>query len=402
MKDDAFNKMAPGHLEQIPEGVKAFVPDPLPPPSFDFSGCAELLEGAAGALYGLNRLVGSITSGDMLVQSFLRREAIRSSAIEGTRTQYGEMLLFELNETDEPTLNVDDAKQVWNNLAAFKHAWNLLDSIPVTERLLRETHGVLFDDANRLTKRPGEYRTTSTFIGRQLETMQQSFEAARFVPPPARHVGQAMRDLENFINLPENNAHLPRYQAALLHYQFETIHPFADGNGRIGRLAIALLLKLRGKLSMPVLCLSAYMDEHRDEYTDRMLGVSQRGEWVEWVRFFLRGVKEQAEEDVERCQRLMALRQSYLENLVHEKRIPFGVIDALFRMPAVTIPSVGKLMGTTYAPARRVCKRASSTRCAERSYWEEDKPRLFRTTNNRLGREAVAKSPNSGFGHDVI
>lgn len=356
MDESLFTRDAPGHLEPIMEGVNAFVPDPLPPPiaSFDPSSCAEISEQSALAIGGLGRLVESITSGRMLIDSFLRREAIRSSTIEGTQTQLRELLLFEVGENVQDTIDSEDAAQVLRNLSSLHRGLELVEAGPLIGRVLREAHSVLFSDDSRILKRPGEYRTGLTRIGgRNLENVRDSFLDARFVPPPASHVQQAMKDLEEFINLREKHRHLPvLVRAALMHYQFETIHPFADGNGRIGRLAVTLLLKAHGLMPQPILCLSAYMDEHREEYTDRMLAVSQRGEWTEWVRFFLRGVKEQANDDIKRCKRLMNLRQTYLE-LSDQKKVPVALVDYLFGYPALTIPMAAKLMGTTYQPGKR-------------------------------------------------
>ncbi len=349
MREADFTKASPGQLEAIREGVMAFVPDPLPPPksAFDPAAVLPVAEEAAMALGGLNNLIQALPNTSVVVKSFLRREAVRSSMIEGTKTQLGQLLLFEVGETPDNPADSEDADQVRRNLEACETGLQLIEKSPLYGGLLRKVHAVLFDGMNRLTKRPGEFRNTSSRIG------GNDFHDARFIPPPAEQVPEAMKALDSFVNDPAKHSQLPvLIQSALMHYQFEAIHPFADGNGRIGRLALSLLLRQRGVLRQPILCLSDYMDQHREEYVTRMLGVSQRGDWKRWVEFFLRGVAEQAKDDSARCMRLLELRNTYL-TLCDESNVPLAVIDSLFRFPATTVPRVAQALEVSYPTASR-------------------------------------------------
>ena len=354
MRKQDFTDDSPGHLEPIPEGVDAFVPDPLPPPAVNFSNHAALIDNASLALGGLRQALTNSPSPELVTNSFFRREAVRSSKIEGTHTQLGQLLLFEVGETEQQFNDAEDAEQVERNLKAIHRGLELVDKLPLYGRVFREIHAVLFEGANKLIKRPGEYRESSTRIGGPVAgSVKESFAAARFIPPPHGRIQQCMKDLEDFINLPAKHGGLPLIvQLAFVHYQFETIHPFCDGNGRIGRLAISLLLKSRGAFDIPILCLSAYMDEHRDEYTDLMLGVSQRGVWGSWIEFFAKGIQAQADEDAKKCQRLIALRDEYLA-CCDTHRIPMVVADNLCTFPVTTISKVADATGKTFPTAQK-------------------------------------------------
>lgn len=380
MKRTDFTTDAPGHFDQIPEGVEAFVPDALPPPraAFDPLSCAGLVDEAMANLGALRHGINTTPGATRLIDSFMRREAVRSSKIEGTHTQLSELLLFEIGEAGAEPGDAEDAEQVRRNLDAFHLGLAQVENLQLTGRIFREMHALLLDGSP--AKLPGQYRRTSSRIGgRILDTPRESFEDARFVPPPASQVQQCMKELEEFINIPTKYNQLPLLvQAALLHYQFETIHPFSDGNGRIGRLAIALLLKVRGLLPQPILCLSAYMDRHHEEYTDRMLAVSQRGEWREWVGFFINGVKEQATEDSERCRRLMLLRDSYLR-MCDKGSVSVVVVDSLFQFPVTTISKVAELQGSGFN---------AGTRCVAEL---EQAGMLFEVTGRKTNRIYIAQ-----------
>jgi Fic family protein len=356
MRKRDFTADSPGQLESIPEGADAFVPDPLPPPagSIDLAAHMTLADEAAFALGGLNHAVSSTPGAALLVDSFLRREAVRSSKIEGTRTQLGQLLMFEIGETESEFTDAVDAEQVERNLQAIHRGLELTETLPLCGRLFREIHGVLFEGTSKILKMPGEYRASSTRIGgRDLGTIKESYQDARFIPPPHSRIAQCMKDLEDFINLPEKNEHLPIVvQMALVHYQFETIHPFCDGNGRIGRLITSLLLKARGRLLQPILCLSAYMDENRDAYTDLMLAVSQKGDWDRWINFFLTGIREQAKEDTARCAELVRLHDQYLD-LCDSHKIPIYVTNSLFSFPVTSITRLRDIEGVSHPTASR-------------------------------------------------
>ena len=213
---------------------------------------------------------------------------------------------------------------------------------PLSLRFIREVHDVLMHGVRGGNKRPGEFRPCDVRIGRTTE----SWEDSRFVPPTHTALPDILRDFERFLNVPPD---LPVVaQVALAHYQFETIHPFMDGNGRVGRLLITLMLCARGCLSEPLLYLSAFFEHHDDEYRRHLLDISRNGTWGEWIRFVARGVIEQGRDAAARAARLIDLLRSY------QRRVPkaIALIDELFASPYITIPTAARVLGKTY-PARK-------------------------------------------------
>lgn len=280
-------------------------------------------ERALGELAGVGQM---LPNPHLLINPFLRREAVLSSRIEGTVTDLQQLLLFEaeaVEASDEAA--VADAREVSNYVRALEYGLRRLRDMPVSLWLIRDLHAQLLEDVRGEDQRPGEFRDRQNYIGAR----RQPIQSARFVPPPAHEVQTAMADLEQYVLAQHEIPFL--IKLALIHYQFETIHPFMDGNGRIGRLLITLLLCERAYLPAPLLYLSAYFERHRDEYVDGLLGVSQRGAWEEWVAFFLRGIAEQSRDAIRRSQRLLALQQSYHHKL-HQARgtaPQFQLVDEL-------------------------------------------------------------------------
>lgn len=277
-----------------PDGYAAFVPHPLPPdpPLFLDGATQQLLDRANQALGRLDGMTLLLPDPDTLLYTYVRKEAVLSSQIEGTQSSLSDLLLFENDAT--PGVPMEDVTETSNYLAAMQHGLEAIEQqrLPLSSRLLREIHTILLHEARGGDKARGEFRRVQNWLG---GTRPQN---ARFVPPPANVVADAMSALERFLHDDPSPQPL-LVKAALAHAQFETIHPFLDGNGRVGRLLITLLLCAEKVLSRPLLYLSLYFKRHRDVYYERLQRVRTHGEWEPWVTFFLEGVIEVAQETTE-------------------------------------------------------------------------------------------------------
>lgn len=273
------------------DGYAAFIPRPLPPdPPLVLDGAIQqLLDRANQALGRLDGMTVLLPDPDTLLYTYVRKEAVLSSQIEGTQSSLSDLLLFENDAT--PGVPMEDVQETSNYLAAMRHGLDAIaeERLPLSSRLLREIHTILLHETRGGEKARGDFRRVQNWLG---GTRPQN---ARFVPPPANVVPDAMSDLERFIH--DDQVALPLLvKAALAHAQFETIHPFLDGNGRVGRLLITLMLCAEGVLDRPLLYLSLYFKRHRDVYYDRLQRIRTHGEWEPWLRFFLEGVTEVAQE----------------------------------------------------------------------------------------------------------
>lgn len=280
------------------EQVRAFVPDPLPPnpPLVMSEGLQPSLEAALLALGRLDGVSALLPDKTLFLYAYVRREAVLSSQIEGTQSSLSDLLLFELDEA--PGVPLVDVMEVSNYVAALDHGMmRLREGFPLSNRLIREAHGVLLSRGRGRGQHPGEFRVSQNWIG---GTRPGN---AAFVPPPPAAVQDCMAALERFLHAGDDGLPL-LVRAALAHVQFETIHPFLDGNGRIGRLLIALLLCHGGVLREPLLYLSLYLKRHRQTYYERLDRVRTRGEWEEWLAFFLEGVRQVADGAVGTAERL--------------------------------------------------------------------------------------------------
>ena len=282
------------------EQVRAFVPAPLPPdPPLRLDGpLQQALEGANLALGRLDGISGLLPDPALFLYSYVRREAVLSSQIEGTQSSLSNLLLFELEEA--PGAPLDDVREVSNYVAAFDHGLGRLKDLPLSNRLIREIHGVLLAGGRGSDKDPGEFRRSQVWIG---GTRPGN---ANFVPPPADAVPDCMTAWERFLHDETDN--LPvLVRAGLAHVQFETIHPFLDGNGRVGRLLVTLLLCQAGALRQPLLYLSLYLKEHRATYYELLNDVRRTGDWEAWIGFFLEGVQQVAEHASATAERLSGM-----------------------------------------------------------------------------------------------
>ena len=336
MRSEDFKNAAAGELIQNQHGCHSFVPAPLPP---ELSASWELTNALSRADRALSELAGiarNLPNPHLLIGPFTRQEAVLSSRIEGTQTTLSELLLFEeaefdLSRTTERQRN--DALEVRNYVNALEFGQAQITDRPVSLGLLKRMHELLMENVRGAEKSPGQFRQDQNFIGPE----GSKISAATYVPPPPLQMRDALLTLEAYINTPCGLPPLVRH--ALIHYQFEAVHPFMDGNGRIGRLLLVLLMRRDGLLPAPLLYLSGYFERHRSAYYGHLLSVSQAGAWREWIAFFLQGVMEQSQEAARRSDQLLALWGRYRKTL-QENRAPalsFQLVDELFAIPTVSV-----------------------------------------------------------------
>jgi len=340
MRPEDFSASASGQLIRAPDGFWCFVPAPLPPsltPSWSLTTWLSDADRAVAELAGVG---GMLPNPHLLIGPFLRREAVLSSRIEGTTATAQQLALFEVSGVEQ----THDEAEVENYVRALELGVALLQELPLSLRLIRRVHDRLLAGVRGADKQPGAFRTQQNMIAAWRG--QSPFDAP-FVPPPVREMEQALHDLEQYLHAPSDVPLLIRL--ALIHYQFEAIHPFMDGNGRMGRLLITLVLCAKGYLPQPLLYLSAYFERHRDAYLTHLLRVSQSGTWEEWIAFFLGGVSEQARDAVRRAQRLIALQRAYRDALQSPRGSSLAVklADSLFATPAMTASLATRLLAVT-------------------------------------------------------
>jgi Fic family protein len=348
-----MNRRATGSYEVTTtagEAVRAFVPRPLPPePPVDLSGERQrTLERALLACGRLDGISALLPDPELFLYAYVRREALLSSQIEGTQSSLSDLLLFELEEA--PGVPFDDVVEVSNYVAALDHGLSRLrGGFPLSNRLLREVHGKLLERGRGAERSPGEFRRSQNWIGGSRPGN------AHFVPCPPGRVEECMAALERFLHDEE----LPPpalVRAALAHVQFETIHPFLDGNGRVGRLMIGLILHEERVLRQPLLYLSLFLKKHRAEYYGLLDRVRLEGDWEAWVEFFLEGVAQTAGEAVETAHRLLALFREDEERLAGQGRRSSSLLRlfaALRARPLTTITDLARRSGLSFPTAAK-------------------------------------------------
>ena len=329
------------------EQVRAFVPAPLPPrPVIEMTASRRrLLEEADAALAKLDGAALHLPEIDLFLYAYVRKEAVLSSQIEGTHSTLSDLMRFELDDLQVP---VDDVKEVSSYVAAMEHGMARLKNLPLSGRLIREMHDKLMVKGRGSEKEPGEFRRTQNWIGGQRPSK------AHYVPPPPHEVLPCMGDLDKFINAEDDMPTLIR--AALVHVQFESIHPFLDGNGRIGRLIIALLLQQSGKLSRPLLYLSLYLKAHKAKYYRLLDKVRSVGDWEAWVDFFLEGVTETADSAALTARKLAGCYQDDLakvQKLGRSGGKAAGAIGCFRKRPILDIKGVAAGLDTNFPTATR-------------------------------------------------
>jgi Fic family protein len=304
-----FLQSSPGRLVRTSQGYWSFLANPLPPELAWSGALVSLHSEAERELARLSLAGGDFPHPYIMTRPFIRNEAVISSRIEGTQATLEDLYSYEAGQMSflEPA---SDAREVYNYVRALEHGLERVKALPISLRLIRELHAKLMEGVRGEIMTPGEFRRSQNWIGPAGCTL----ETAAYVPPPVEEMHKALDALEKFIHAPSDLPALTRI--GLIHYQFEAIHPFLDGNGRVGRLLISLLLCQWGLLPRPLLYLSAYFERNRGEYYGLLLAVSQRGEWEGWLRFFLTGVRDQSREAAVRVQNLQSLRQRYRRQLI--------------------------------------------------------------------------------------
>lgn len=335
MNPQDFVSPSAGQVVRSPKEYWAFIPAPLPPDLNWTAQLVSLVGETERALAELSTIGKTFPAPHVFASSFIRQEAVMSSRIEGTQATLEEVYRYEagFTPTSQPK---SDVKEVHNYVAALDHGLSRLNTLPVSLRFIRELHGHLMEGARGDVWTPGEFRRTQNWIGPAGSTLQ----SAPYVPPPVEEMMEALDQLERYIH---NRSDIPPVaRVGLIHYQFEAIHPFLDGNGRVGRLLIILLLCQWDLLPQPLLYLSRYFERHRSEYYARLLAVSQQGKWEEWLAFFMTGVRDQSREATIRIRKLQSLREKYhLEFAGQRKSAQLQhLADYLIGHPIVTIAQV--------------------------------------------------------------
>lgn len=338
------------YIRQV-EGYRAFIPAPLPPdPPPALSGRLRvLLSQADRALGRLDGSVVTLPSPDHLVFMFVRKEAVLSSQIEGTQSSLQDVLAAEADLFDAVEIP-KDVDEVLNYVSAMNLGLSRLVELPVSVRLIREIHERLLHGVRGQHHAPGELRSSQNWIGPRGATIAE----ATFVPPPHHDVAGALGNLERFLHDRDDDIPL-LVKIGLAHAQFETIHPFLDGNGRVGRLLISFLLTERAVLSRPVLYLSYYLKKHQDEYYRRLQSVRDDGDWEAWLEFFLTGVIEVSDESADVARRVLVMREQH-RTLIADRlgRIAGNghrVLERLASRPIMSVRDVQEITGSSYAPA---------------------------------------------------
>lgn len=343
MNPEEYQFPEAGQVIRTPTGYWAFLPAPLPPVLSWSLPLVSMLAQAERDLSRLTTLTAAFPFPRLLIQPFMRNEAVLSSRIEGTRASLVDVYAYEAEQLSlfEQT---DDVREVYNYVRAMEFGLERIKTLPISLRLIREVHAKLMENARGGNLTPGEFRRSQNWIGPVGSTPL----TAPFVPPPVEEMHHSLDALEKFIH---ENSELPALvRAGLIHYQFEVVHPFLDGNGRVGRLLVVLLLCDWGLLPQPLLNLSAYFERNRQAYYDHLLAVSQGGAWGDWLQFFLRGVSEQSLESVTRLDALQALRTRY-ESLVQADYKPermAAVVDFLFTRPVLSIRQLSEGTGMAF------------------------------------------------------
>jgi Fic family protein len=342
----------PGKKARCPGGYLAFVPDPLPP-ALDWT--PRLVNALSDADRLIGRLAGEggkLANPHLLMRPFVAREAVLSSRIEGTQATLGELLADAAGASVERSPH--DLREVANYVVALEHGLRRLEELPLSLRLIREMHGKLMAGVRGDIATPGEFRRSQNWIGQAGSTPA----TATYIPPPPAEMTACLGDLERFLHetvLP------PLVQVALAHYQFEAIHPFLDGNGRVGRLLVTLFLVEREILPTPLLYLSAFFEATRREYYEGLQGVTERGEWERWLTYFLNGVARQSEDALGRAERINRQLSAWrLEIAGISSKTPALLLERLSANPFQTVRKAAREMGMAFTTVQRAMEKLES------------------------------------------
>ena len=345
MRSDDFRPAQRPFVLRAERGYRAFLPPPLPPPVVIGPEQWRRLSDADRAIGELSGVARTMPNPLLLAQTLARREAVLSSRIEGTQSSLSELVLFEV---ERPVgSGHDDVREVLNYVRAVEHVLAPNRRLPLSLRLLLEAHAILMDGVRGGHATPGEFRRTQNWIG----SPGAVIDTASYVPPPPERLWECLGPLEMYLHA--DRALPPLIDIALIHYQFEAIHPFLDGNGRLGRLLIVLLLVEWGVLPGAVLDLSAYIEPRRDRYYGALMAVSTHGDWLGWIDFMLEVFEHQARDAAARARALQELRDDFRRRVATTRAsglLPV-LVDELFRVPALTITRARDLLGVTHRAA---------------------------------------------------
>ncbi len=348
-------KRTTGHYHLQPEGYRAFHPDPLPPyPAIVIDDEMQtLLSDADRALGRLEGSIDALPNAELFVFMYIRKEATLSSQIEGTQASLTDVLEVEAQLFDPTRPN--DTDEILNYVSALNHGLARLETLPLSQRLICEIHGDLMRGVRGQHATPGEFRRSQNWIGHA----GAALATASFVPPPPHQLPDMLGALETYIH---DDPKAPLLiKLGLIHAQFETLHPFLDGNGRMGRLLITFLLWERCALSKPVLYLSHYLKRHRNEYYARLQSIRDEGEWEAWLKFFLRGVIEVAAEAAETARRIVQMREAHRQALIDtlDRGAANGLklLESLYQRPIFTVANVTEALGLSKQAANTLTER---------------------------------------------
>ena len=344
MDPKTFREPTAGRPIRAEGGYWAFVPAPLPPVLQWDTALVTALSRADAALSRLEGVGSQLPNPHLLIDPYARREAVLSSRIEGTQASLSDLLLDEI-DPGRVEASRDDVREVRNYVAALEFGIQRLQELPLSLRLVRDTHHVLMQGVRGDHATPGEFRVSQNWIGAPGSTIN----SAAYVPPPPHEMTQALGDWERFLHDRDSLPDL--VQCALMHEQFEAIHPFLDGNGRVGRLLITLFLMERGRMTRPLLYLSAYFESNRAAYYDSLQAVRTHGAWRDWLMFFLTGVQLVATKASDQAAELAAMRERY-RGLVSGRSRASALVDELFRAPITNAASAARRLGVSDPTAR--------------------------------------------------
>ncbi len=334
-----------GHYSPQETGYEAFIPKKLPPfPAISIN--AEMKNQifiAERQLSKLNGIGSFLPNLELFITMAIRKEALLSSQIEGTQATMNDILTYETwHEVD----NFNDVEEVINYIKAFNHSITMLEKLPVCIRVIKGAHAILLHGQRGKDKCPGEFRKSQNWIGPSLKN-------SIFIPPPPHEVAKLMGELEKFIN--KNDSLHPLIQCSLIHYQFETIHPFLDGNGRIGRLLIELFLYWKQVIEKPLLYISLFFKQNRQEYFDRLMFVRKKGNFEQWISFFLQAVLWSSEYAINKIDQIISLQENLKQKLIQEKQSSIRsiqLLDQLFISPLFSINFISEKLGISYQGAK--------------------------------------------------
>ncbi|NQS97891.1 MAG: Fic family protein [candidate division Zixibacteria bacterium] len=343
-----------GLFVKQPTGYKAFIPKPLPPdPEIEYNDELRiLLSKADRVLARLDGVTMILPNPDLFIAMYVKKEALLSSQIEGTQASLQGVLEFEVDL--KPKEDISEIKEVINYIDALNFGIQRLDSIPMSLRLMKELHAILLKGTRGAQKDPGEFRRSQNWI----TPRGSSIRDADFIPPPPQIVLSVMGELEDFIHFKDNIP--PLIKIALIHAQFETIHPFSDGNGRLGRLLITFYLSWRAILSKPLLYLSCYFKENKSEYYEKLMKIRTDGDWEGWILFFLKGVIETSEEAFNTAREIVVLKEKCITKL-YENSISsvyaIKLLDLIYEVPLISVKDISTIINISKESSNRLIRK---------------------------------------------